>query len=648
MLASPPKRRKTGEPANVDASQTNIPSLRQSAARRSNDRNSFQSPTRASLARSHPEILGRAISRTSTRSPQRATGGDGQNGPEDGSEAKTFGLRDRKALRPSLTSKPSPIKVFNSSQSPSRRASGLQAFAVPPRRVSRRIVPADLAFHSPVATQKAPMDDALSNTPDHQLASELDGATPAATLDGAADEPLQDMLDEPDLPPTPTQLGLERPPSRPSGIMSSSPSAQRGKTGRRRATETYEHSPSKLRSVDYGVDKADLTSLDTMLAQTPVPEPVMKKRKIKNEIVAEIQQLKADITELESWSSLGGPQDDKDRDVHKLLSLLASENSTQTSTKAKPDKAPISSLLSTLLPFATKTTPKTPNTPDPTNPFALSASAQTAPYLTTFAPLNLAGQSSTASNSKPDTFTERHDLTLSAPAPFPSTLYRVLISYETNPETQSLVSVSAPATTNGQPSRVPEYLQSWITKRLAHALLQLDVSGLCWGINRYWEASISRAGLWAKLEDQRAALAAGRFTPNSAISQDDDKSNANMRQILPHLERTSMLFESKSKPHQVLLSCELTLDDWTGEPLLKPAISISSTAVGGNGESERRVELESKRLFHTMLSDRRLGQSEMLGEDDGAVILEASYCVLGVLFGSLEGRIPGGKAQKGS
>ena len=259
------------------------------------------------------------MSRTSTRSPQRATGGGDQNGQEDGSEAKTFGLRDRKALRPSLTAKPSPMRVFNSSQSPSRRASGLQAFAVPPRRVSRRILPADLAFHSPVATQKAPMDDALSNTPDNQLASELDGATPGATLDGATDQTLQDMLDEPDLPPTPTQLGLERPPSRPSGILSSSPSAQRGKSGRRRAAETREHSPSKLRSVDYGVDKTDLTGLDTMLAQTPVPEPVMKKRKVKNEISAEIQQLKADIAELESWSSLGGPQDDKDRDVHKLM-----------------------------------------------------------------------------------------------------------------------------------------------------------------------------------------------------------------------------------------------------------------------------------------------------------------------------------------
>ena len=319
--------------------------------------------------------------------------------------------------------------------------------------------------------------------------------------------------------------------------------------------------------------------------------------------------------------------------------MLSSENASHKPSTAPPTKESISSILSTLLPFSIKAPPKPQQEPpSPTNPFALKQHAQTKQHLTVFAPLILTTHSSKLSASKQDSLTETHKLTLSAGPPFPPKLYNVTVTYKTNPETQSLTSISIPDQENK--SNIPDNLDHWINTRLSNPLLKLDVSGLCWGINRYWEAAISRAQIWSRIESRHPKLLANhsrRREANQPRQGKETSSNtgnlttSDLRRLIPHLNRTTMIFAPKDSPLQVLLSCNLTIDEWTSEPQLLPEISIS-TSPKGRGSS-RKVEQEAKKLFYAFLKGEKGGPADSVGDVDADAVVRATEGVLGVLFG---------------
>lgn len=270
------------------------------------------------------------------------------------------------------------------------------------------------------------------------------------------------------------------------------------------------------------------------------------------------------------------------------------------------------------------------------NPFALGEQAQTEAYLTALAPLQLTAYSESIPNSAPDLVLERHTLQFSAPPPFPSNRYKVSVTCDVNPETQTLVSISFASQANGENTRTPEDLWRWIETRLANPLLKLDVTGLCWGINRYWEAMVSRAELWLHMEEQHAELISGHAKRDHVTKLKSTSSQplgmSELRQILPHLERTSMLFESKSGSLKVLVSCQLTLDEWTSEPQLAPGLSVSLLSESDSG-SRRKVDQESKRLFQSILNPNENNQAGSSGSGVSAsTILRATDCVLRALL----------------
>ncbi|KAL4787545.1 hypothetical protein BJX76DRAFT_299794 [Aspergillus varians] len=612
------------------------PPPRNASQRRSPSRPSFEAPTKASLARSNPEILEPASSRSPPRKSAR------KDDEQKEAETRAFGLRDRKALRPSITLTASPTDSLKRSQeSPltfaSRRSSGLGAFAAPPRRVSKRISASDLVFQSPTASQETRIEASVIDSPESQLASELGNAIRPADSSGDIDGPSlhDDGFDEPDLPPTPTQLGLQPPLGRRRGLFSSSPTMQHGKWGKRRATGDLENSPTKLRTVDYGAGPEDLTDRGAIMNDALFPESVFKKRKIRQELSADLESLKQDIIKLEGLcEKLEQQGDNIEPYLNDLSSLLISTDTSHTnSTNSRSKNHTISSLISTLLPFGTKRPLKPRRLPPELNPFALDQNAQADSYLSALAPLKITASSNIASISKSGHFLERHQIVLSAPRPFPASLYKIFVSYETNLETQSLASLSASVD-----ERTLDYLQQWVNKRLENPLLKLDVSGLCWGINRYWEALVSRAQIWAQIEDQHPGIIRGRNkSTDSGKANDMDLhtegviTTSDMRRILPHLERTSILFESKRKALEVLLSCELTIDEWTGEPELAPTICVST--FGFDNGSNEKVEQESKKLFQTILSENAKHQPGTAGGSDAQAILKATNCVLNALFG---------------
>ncbi|KAJ6084409.1 hypothetical protein N7486_011209 [Penicillium sp. IBT 16267x] len=633
-MNSPPKRRKS---SNVSGGDAGLSQSDASLATKPSRRPSFQSPTRSSLAKSHPDVLERALSRSPSRRPESR----GSQGERSGSNP--VGLRGRKALRPSLSATSSPLKAPQLSGnapllSPSRRPSGVQSFTKPPRRLSKKIVPGDFFFGSPIRKQTQPTEQDLSNTPEDQLALELGSATRGM----ATEDPIDTGLDggfmddnylEPDLPPTPTQLGLEKAPDRPRAPLSSSPSSRHEKRMKRKATDTLQGSPLKgLRFQSRDPEAAP--SSDTSSVGGELSAAALEKHNLRKSLTAELQRLKDEVAELTEWT--GKMESDTSFEDSKgldhFLSLLSEESSYITRPVPRRAPVPLSSLLSTLLPFSNNISRSAPPaSPLPTNPFALKDSSQSPSYLTVFAPLALHTTTSRTTVSKTNTVLETHTLTFTPPPPFSSSLYNISVVYETNPETQSVIAVSVPTGSDSKKRRVPTVLRRWIDARLANPLLKLDVATLCWGINRYWEASVTRARLWTRIDHKHGSDGRKCKFPES---QTGVITLPELRRLIPHLERSSMVIRSKSSggDPRVLLSNTLTIDDWTGEPQLRPELGVSATS--SSGGPGKKIDQEAKKLFHALLRDDSLTSAQ--GIVEGAhfdAVIRATEGVLGVLFG---------------
>ncbi|KZN92899.1 hypothetical protein EN45_030660 [Penicillium chrysogenum] len=616
-MDSPAKRQKTGQTTGL----TVVPDIPQNEPHRSR-RPSFQSPTRASLARSHPDLLERA----SSRSPARriASKDSGQQDP------RKFGLRDRKALRPSLNASASPLTRPRGAEapesSPNRRSSGVQAFSKPPRRISRRILPGDFVFGSPIPQPKNPE----SNTPERQLELELGSATREADTDIGPDASFMDEdILEPDLPPTPTQLGLEKAPDRPRGMLSSSPSRRQEKRANRRITNALHESP--LKAVNFQSPPPEGFEATPDLGG--VSAAVREKRNSREKSAADLRRLRNEVAELETWAKKIESNPDLKGDTRGLdqfLSLLTSEEANRTNLPV-PQTAPksISSLLSTLLPFSANIPrPKHELSSLPTNPFALQEASQSPPYLTAFAPLTLKPR--TARSSRGEELLETHTLIFSPPSPFPANLYSVTVVYETNPETQCLTSLSVPTGSDSKKRNVPEALRRWINTRLENPLLKLDVATLCWGINRYWESAITRARLWAHIDRKYGPRALRGRKDTASESKDGVITLSELRRLVPHLDRSVMVIKPKSSDSslRVLLSNNLVLDEWTGESQLRPEISVSIPGV------DKKIDQETKKLFYALLHEDDTSSTRSV---EGGIhidaVVRATEGALGALFG---------------
>jgi hypothetical protein len=163
----------------------------------------------------------------------------------------------------------------------------------------KKVLPGDFMFGSPIPRSNAPD----SNTPEGQLALELGDATQEADTDmgsGGAmmgEDILGEDILEPDLPPTPTQLGLEKAPDRPRGMMSSSPSLRQEKRIRRRNTEPLDESPLKA------VKFRSITPTGTETSFNPeLSVAAQKKYKSRKKSATELQRLRDEVEELERWA----------------------------------------------------------------------------------------------------------------------------------------------------------------------------------------------------------------------------------------------------------------------------------------------------------------------------------------------------------
>jgi hypothetical protein len=133
------------------------------------------------------------------------------------------------------------------------------------------------------------------------LALELGSATRDAEIDMGPDPGFMDEdIFEPDLPPTPTQLGLEKAPDRPRGL-SSSPSMRLEKRSKRRGTNPLFESP--LKAVNFqSPPSEDSEDTETASYQEGFSVAVREKQSSRKKLAADLRRMREEVEELEAWA----------------------------------------------------------------------------------------------------------------------------------------------------------------------------------------------------------------------------------------------------------------------------------------------------------------------------------------------------------
>lgn len=346
MDSSPSKRRKLSEPTSAainDSTPRERPVTRD-GRQTTPSRASFLSPTKASLARFNPSLLPRPKSAGTGAQRRESLRPDGSNTPS------TRGLNPV-ALR-TTTPPGSPESIVAArfrahTVSPGRKSLALaDGFRAGPRRKSRTpgrqsssgtLVPRSASPNlqaSAIGVTKQ-SEEIVQNTLDEQLVLELqatatqepDRATSSKEMRGRA---VQSEDGEPELPLTPTQLGLEPAAEPPRGLLYSSPLRRNGK----RKSSGMKSSPLKPRrlapqSSDLGQSYAESGSpsahgRNAIENETSVDDlEELRKKDTLDQLLHQLNGLKGDISQLERdlGRSGGGSQDETDGLLYVLSTL---------------------------------------------------------------------------------------------------------------------------------------------------------------------------------------------------------------------------------------------------------------------------------------------------------------------------------------
>lgn len=552
MLQSPPKRRKTSSNTSI-AVGTRSDGLPAPSNQTTPTRASYLSPTKASLARSHPNLLAKSPSR-----PEPST--RGRNLREE--------LLGRRREQPNASqNQPSAAGAAHGQQAdthPDNQPTSVSTIAVSSRPseipISNRSTPQlagkrrEPVFQRP-RQGRSPSEDLVQSVMVPQLVQRQNSSQNLPDRPGNND---------PELPPTPVQLGLDVAPGRPRGLASSSsPGGSKsgsGKDRKRRRGNGVSSSPLKPRANPPGVSVEETESPATVQHRTvpameapesgvEVPEstdaafaedPRQKQTTI-DDLKAQVECLEAEMRQLEG--SLSQPSLLTDEE---LLTLLAPENETAASTNHLRPMSPI-------------------------HPYLIDLEPRSLSYLTIFAPgpLRLQSRSRASRSKEKGRTTMHHTVQLTAPPPWPMHIFGGVFEVVNDVHARQIRSLKFKPIRRGS----SDELTSWIQSRISSRLHRFDVSSLVWAMGRYFEKMVERACVMEKL-DQRlnansAPTSSGHETDASADNQaataiSDIKE---MRALAPYLGMKQLECRCRtaaSPEAKLMLNFDLS-PDWTGE-----------------------------------------------------------------------------------
>lgn len=333
MDSSPSKRRKISSPTfAVDAPNTaGLPSALNGQIT-TPTRASFLSPTKASLARFNPGLLPRPRSAgneaqrpgsqesagsgqaVTIRRSRSAHGGRAQvNGKGRLSEPPTpardgeqkADARTGASTKRAVTASPGRTLGGGLAAAP-RRRSQIFGQASPPAKAFKPVKEPVIPVSPPDAAKED--QEVAQETIDGQLERELQGSTGRrSTRFAPANEQLNasENVDqgEPDLPPTPTQLGLEALPEAPKGLFSSPSRRPKRKqsSGVKSSPLKPRDSPPKILSKKPRRSSTRIKALVEQSEKAPEPEvekpteEVLQKQRIRVELQAQLRKLREDV-----------------------------------------------------------------------------------------------------------------------------------------------------------------------------------------------------------------------------------------------------------------------------------------------------------------------------------------------------------------
>ncbi|OCL08743.1 hypothetical protein AOQ84DRAFT_354346 [Glonium stellatum] len=460
-MASPsPKRRKTSPTGSVPG---NLSPMRKTPTRAS-----FLSPTKASLARFNPELL-----------PRPTSAGSGDPRPHSrgeaiahGQEAHAYILGNPEKVQPAPN-----VQI----EQPESREDALQAS-------SGAEVEREASNRQPVSKNGA--------------ASLQKGEE--STVNPRAQE------EEADLPLTPKEQGLRGPEDTPRrGILYSSPS----KRLRRNKTSAK---PSPLKPKQPSVTAYNDASLadgatgerplaigrgekDKQPQAAPPPHPKEKaKKQEKERLLLQMKSLQDEVQlyerVVERSRSVSSDDPPDDIDLDELITLVNNADHSSTAVSAQQKPLPVSSLLSSFLPFSkpplqTQAPSKSPEKPTPSHaPLHVD---DPLPYLRLFTALKYASYICMPDPSSSPTASQLYQIhTINVVAPQKLFVATIVMTIDTS--TQQVVDLKIPHISLW----AERELGTWIREKA----LKKDVGAVCWALRSYWDVSVRRAECWTKCE----------------------------------------------------------------------------------------------------------------------------------------------------
>ena len=613
-------------------------------------RASFMSPTKASLARFNPSLLPRPTSTGEgaqklgqTPAEKQSSNGARKGATGNGNARRSQPTTPTRDVNGPYSTEAMTMTARAATASPGRTVGSLGGgMSAAPRRRSRtpgressplkvlNITGELNVAASPPAAAKERTDTAQDI---------VDGQTEQELQDGAARRPggiasfgkvvdVSDQVEpeEPDLPPTPTQLGLEPAPERPKGLLFSSPSRR----AKRRKGSGVKSSPLKPRDPPPEEKPEKIEGSHSKVAPLPqvtkseVDEVLLSKQQERERLSRQLRNLQADMTRLEGEvARTQAPADPRSQeeedellyahlitmliDVGLLLtflrrSILATTNPTHKETPSNTKQPPLSQRLALFLPFSKRPLPP-PLGPSPLSPPLPSHHplplSDPLPYLRVFTPLTISSTDILLPSTAPNApLLQRQQITLASS----HELLSVKLSLTANTTTQTIANLEI---LNLSPWAGPE-LGTWIRKRA----LDGDMSSIGWAIGRYWEVAQLRARCWERCEQDHGHLLAqkgkqggktvgkekstllkrqGRLRKEDQTLSDDEPTNLDdddpetpsRLDLLSHLGRTALLFQHDDV--SLLISWRIDFD-WTGEVQSHVEASASFPEMWGRGD----------------------------------------------------------------
>ncbi|KAI1799635.1 hypothetical protein F4811DRAFT_88266 [Daldinia bambusicola] len=634
MDSSAPKRRKTSPTTNVPIGETTAPSSKDESVRRPIRRPipSFASPTKASLARSNPDVLERrSTSRTrpSDDAPAASEAGSVPGDAPDNSDVRNLGDDTEASGRDAQQTQST---LENPPWSPVRHATG--AMTSKPRRTPNKPSPRPLP--EPSAEEE-------------ELINPFKGRVLRRSP-----PPGEAVPEEPELPPTPTQQGI----SDPASIQTSPVGIHNTPTKRPRRSrvlaERIKSSPLKqppLRHLEFTKEatreESPSRTAERALRAQPQsrkkrrkshparnaeePDPLAEKKALRDSLLAEVSQLRSDLQlatrentrlhELQQGRKVNSaPKDQEDKET---LFNLFRRHALPPEKETPPDPTqdwleaalnPISFLPfskskpllpSIFAPLQDNTQQGAEKLPVSHHPVPMTAQEEL-PFLQVFTPLTFTSTVSIIPRDDPANqgpLLQKYTIYASSTLPG---VFAATIEMVVNTKRLSIAELKVPRL---EPSAVGELgpFVERVVKGTGTSALTRNVSVITWAMGEWLRVATRRARFWCTVErdlksSEGLAKCAremrtdtrrkGRGRQATAVRDDEDdeddpeaqadKMRFTKADIFPHLGKTDLdlelpIVDDPDGAPTVRIEWRIEFD-WTGEARSKIGLLLETPA----------------------------------------------------------------------